>query len=441
MKAGIRDFGVTFGSRIGVMVLGMGSQSCLAWCLGLADRGSYAVCMLFATMLTLACLFGCEVAAQYFVASRRLTVSEGIMNVMIYGGLGCGLAVLVGLILLRMPLSFVTKADLSSFHLALVMIPLSFFSTTITNLLSAVSEFAWLAIVNVASYGLQVILLLVLVLLLDLGVNGALLAANLVSVASIVGVLALFRKKSGLRWAWPSWQSIGEMFRYGIQYYVGKISNQVNFQIGPIILTFFASKEDIGLFVLATTLTAQAMMIPDTLTTVLIPRVAVDKTGRRELIAQCSRLITLLCGIALLVLVIFAKPIIAILFSPAFVPAVSLVRIVAIGILIRCASKVFVPFLLNTNHPGIASMSVAAGMAANLVLLWLLMPVLGLDGAAWAMTLGYVVSSLILLQGFVRISGMGFREVARFRWADWMPIAEMWQGVRRRMVRQSQGVS
>jgi O-antigen/teichoic acid export membrane protein len=439
MRAGIRDFSVTFGSRIAVMLLSTASQSGLAWWLGLADRGSLAVCMLFATMLTLACLFGCEVAAQYFVASRRLTVSEGIMNVLIYGGLGCGLAILVGFILLQMPLSFVAKANPSAFHLALVMIPLSFFSATLTNLLTAVSEFTWMAVTNVSGYGLQLVLLLVLVWYWDLGVNGALLATLIGSAATIVWVLVLFRRSHGLRWVWPSWHSIAEMFHYGIKYYVGKISNHVNFQIGAIILAFFASKEDIALFVLATTLTAQAMMIPDTLTTVLIPRVAMDKTGRRELIAQCSRVITLLCGTALLVLAIFARPIVTLLFSPAFAPAIPLVRIVAVGILIRCASKAFVPFLLNTNHPGIASMSVAAGMATNLVLLWLLLPVMGLAGAAWAMTLGYVVSSFILLQGFIRISGMAFQDVARFRKSDWLPVAEIWQGIGRRLKTRTQG--
>jgi Na+-driven multidrug efflux pump len=39
---------------------------------------------------------------------------------------------------------------------------------------------------------------------------------------------------------------------------------------------------------------------------------------------------------------------------------------------------------------------------------------MGLSGAAWAMTVGYVVSSTILIIAFWRVSGMGLMET-------WMP--------------------
>ncbi|MHC5172664.1 MAG: hypothetical protein ACYSPJ_02710 [Planctomycetota bacterium] len=63
------------------------------------------------------------------------------------------------------------------------------------------------------------------------------------------------------------------MFHYGLRYYVGKISNQVNFQLGTLILAFFATQEQIGIFAVASQVTARAMLVPDALATVLMPRV------------------------------------------------------------------------------------------------------------------------------------------------------------------------
>ncbi|HSW47063.1 MAG TPA: polysaccharide biosynthesis C-terminal domain-containing protein [Phycisphaerae bacterium] len=424
---------MTFGSRIAILILGLASQSCMAWFLAPAGRGSYAVCLLFTTMLTLICLFGCDVAALYFVASRRSTLSEGIMNTLLYGGSGCLLAIVAGLVVMQMPLAFLTKASVSAFHLSLVLIPIGFFSSTLVLMLNSLSEFVWLAVFTVGGSLTHLVFTVLFVPLLGWGVEGAMVATNVSGLITIAAVLVLFRRRHGLRPVRPSWPSVVDMFHYGVKYYVGKISNNVNFQVGAIILAFFASKEEIGLFTLATMLTAQIMMIPDTLTTVLIPRVATDKHGRRDLIAQCARVTLILCGLGLLGLCMFARPIVGILFSEAFLPMVSLVWISSLGILVRSATKVMVPFMLNTNHPGITSISTAIGMVTNVILLWLLMPRWGLDGAAWAMTFGYLTGAAVLLAGFVRISGLRHREIWRFRWTDWTSFVEVWHGVRGRM--------
>lgn len=70
MTGGVRDLAITFGSRIAMILVGTATQSCLAWFLAPAGRGSYAVCLLFQTLLVITCVFGCDVAALYFVAAR-----------------------------------------------------------------------------------------------------------------------------------------------------------------------------------------------------------------------------------------------------------------------------------------------------------------------------------------------------------------------------------
>jgi len=425
MNAGIRDLSITFGSKIVTLLLHTGVQSCLAWFLAPAGRGSYAVCVLFATLLILFCVLGCDVAAMYYVSARKFTLSEGVSNACVHGGLGCLLAIAVGFAIMQFPLSFLEKAARSSFYLSLALIPASFFSGTLTSLLGSLRQFGWLAISHIFSISCQLVLVVVMVPVLGWGVNGALLSTLGTALLTIAAVLVFYRRRHQLTWVRPSRQSLSQMLHYGLRYYLGKISNQVNFQIGTIILAFFATREEIGLFAVAMTLTAQVMMVPDTLTTVLIPRVAEDKVGRIALIAQCARVAGVVVAILLAVLAIFATPMVSILFSPQFLPAVPLIRIIAVGILVRSAGKLFVPYLIGTNHPGIASVSVAAGMVTNLVLLLALMPYLGLMGAAVAVSVGYLVSSAILQIAFCRISGQRFRETWRFTVEDWRLVKQI----------------
>lgn len=444
MHVGIRDFSVTFGSRIVMMLLAVGTQSAIAWSLGAAGRGAYGVCLLLTNVLIIICVFGSEVAAQYFLAAKRMSVSEVVMNTLVFGGLGCGMAIAVGLVGMYAPAAwtpyppfkwfatFCSKASTSELHLALVLIPATFFSMTFLGLLNSLAEFGWMAVMSVLSALGQLLFILVLVPLLRWGTSGALVAMLLANILTAAAVVVFLRRRYDLGWVRPSRRSLKEMFHYGLRYYVGKVSNQVNFQLGAIILACYANttQEELGLFTLALVLTRQIMMIPDTLSAVLVPRVAVDKEGRSELVAQSSRVTLVICGVALAGLCLFARPIVRIAFSDEFLGMVPLIWIMSLGVLLRCASKLFVPFLVNTNHPGIASWSVMIGTLVNVVALWLLLPGFGLIGVSWAMTIGYAVGATILAFGFTRISGMPQRETWRFRRTDWAPFAAVWHRIR-----------
>ena len=435
MTSGIRDLGATFGSKILVLVAGLGAQSCLAWMLKPAGRGSYAVCMIFAAVLSMVFVLGTDLAGRYFVASRRFTLSEGVVHILVCGAAGCVLAVGAGLVLLHLPLAFVSKAAPESFYLALVSIPTTLFSFTFMSLLVALRDFTWLAVFSTGNAVLLLALNVVLVGLIPWEVNGALLAIVVNGVVTMAASLVLFRRKYALTWARPTWRGISEMLHYGVRYYGGQISTRVNFQVGTIILAFLASKEEIGLFAIAASLTGQIMVIPDSLGDVLMPRMAGDVRGRPELAAQGSRVNSVVCGALLLVLVIFAEPIVMVLFSPAFLPMVPLIRILAVGLLFRAACKVFEYYLLMTDHPGISSAAVLAGVIVNLVVLWWLMPAIGLPGAAVAMSASFLVSSIILAAAFKRLSGLSQKEMWRYRRADWAVAADGLRRLRARLRR------
>lgn len=431
MASGLRDVSLTFGSRFLTMAFSLATQSCLAWFLGPADRGSFAVCILFSTLLSVFCVMGCDVAGQYFVAARKLTISEGVVCTFIYGMFGSVIAITAGLIVMQLPMSFLDKAAPEAFYLAMLLVPVALFQHTFVNMLTALKLFGWFAMFSVAVGAVQLGLTVLFIRVFGWGVHGALLVNLVNGLFGMAAVLVFLRIELGLHWVRPSWSQLVEMFLYGVRYYVGKISNQVNFQLGAVILALFATKEDVGLFTVAATLTIQAEMIPNSLGTVVLPRIASDRSGRPELVAQCVRVTAVVCALPLLALAAATEPVVRILFSPAFLPAVPLIRIMALGVLVRCACKLFVPYLAGTNRPGLASIAVAMGMGANLLLLWLLMPRIGLAGAAVAMTASNLASSLVLAFSFSRLSGLTPTDICRFTRTDWAILGETFGRARR----------
>jgi len=388
--------------------------------------------MVFMTMLTLMFTVGCTTASTYFVASKKFTLSEGLIYTCIYGIIGSALAIAVGLVLLRLPLEFVKKASLPAFYLALCVIPISLMGQTFVQILSSLSRFgastAFSALFNLG----RLLMTVVFLGALSWGVNGALFAILLAHVMTVLSVCLFFFRNYRLPWVTPSLHRMGEMLNYGIRFYLASISSMVNIQIGTMILAFFASREEIGLFAVASTLTVYVMMIPDTLSTILLPRVAIDNSGRKLLIARCLRLTAAISGGILLLMAIFARPILVILFSSAFIPAIPLVWILTIAMFFRATSKVFVPYLIGSNHPGILSLSYSAGMVVSLVMMLLLLPAIGLPGAAIGMMAGYLTIFSVTLIAFCRFSGLDLREICQFRLSDWEFVRPLYWRISRK---------
>ena len=419
MKSSIHDFNVTLVARIVQITTMLGAQSCMAWCLGTEGRGSYAVCTLFTLMLVLVFSLGCDIAVVYSVASKRLSVSEGVVNAVICGILSSILAIGVGVVLMQLPLAFFDKAARVSFWLALASIPLCLFSQMFTRLLTAVHLFRWFAIVSIVDGCCYLLLVVLFLRSYAWGVNGAIFALMLSSAVSTMLSVAVLWRTCTLSWVRPSLRGLVDILHYGARYYVGKLSNQVNYQVGTLILAFFATTSEVGLFAVAMRMVTQVMVIPDALTTVLMPRSAADAGGKGQLIAQCSRFTGLVCSIVLLLLAILARPLVNIVFSPAFARAVPLVQVLCAGVFVRCVSKVYVPYFLGTNRPGVASLSVAIGTAVNLLSMWILLPTVGLIGAAIGVTMSYFVSSFVLTRGFLRLTGLPVQAVLAVNKADW----------------------
>ncbi len=425
MKSGVKDFSVTLGGQAGKIGVGLVTQSILAWILGPADFGSLAVCLLFATLLYIICAVSCDIAAVYFVSSGRFSLSEGVVYTFLYGALSAALAITAGWFLIRLPIAFFRQAAPEDFRLALVFVPASLLGDVLPLLLTAIRRFKLFALLTVLRSVLQLFFTVILVVLVRGGVRGALWASILNANTVILVTLAIMVGKFGVRWVAPTGEKFRDMFIFGLRYYPGKLSNKMNLEIAPVLLAFFATRAEIGWFALAARITQLVEIIPDTMHAVLFPRVTIDREGRSRLVARSARVIGIVCAAILVILSVLAEPLVGIVFSPAFLPAVPFIRILAAGLIIRCLCKVLVPYLIGINHPGHASFAVIVGVAANLATILYLLPRVGVSAAPWSMTASYLVSSVYILVSFSHYSGLSLREVFSFRRSDWLEVENL----------------
>ncbi len=272
-----------------------------------------------------------------------------------------------------------------------------------------------IAIVRV---GVHLIATLVLVMGFRLGVNGALVALMAGNAVAIVIGLSLLRFEYGLAFRRLRWRDFSTLLSFGVRYWVANIGSQINFRIGTLVLAWFVTTPEIGLFAAAASLVSRVLLIPDAIEAALLPRVASDPTGKTELVSQVSRLSMMVCGAILAVLVAVSRPLVPLLFSPDFLPAVPLIWMMAVGMLVHSGSKVLVAYFMGVNRPAVCSWAVVAAVLTNFVALLILLPAIGLPGAAWAMTIGYVARTIVLVVSFRVTTRAGFLETWLPRRAD-----------------------
>jgi O-antigen/teichoic acid export membrane protein len=184
----------------------------------------------------------------------------------------------------------------------------------------------------------------------------------------------------------------------------------------------------VGLFAAASALFSRIWILAESLQLALLPRSVADAEGRAELVAQITRLCLAVCAVATLVALVFAKPLIAVLLSPRFLPVHGAVLVLLPGILIRVIAKVLPAYFAGTNRPGVTSTAIAVAVAVNIALMFLLLPHWGLIGAALAMSVAYALEALILAIAFRTFSGHSLRDLICLTPGD---LAAMLNGMRR----------
>ena len=88
-------------AKVVTLLIAILTQIFLAWQLGAGGLGSYAISIMYASLLSIVFVIGCDVASSYLLSSGYFTVSESVLYTAIYGGIGSVTAIIVGILLLQ----------------------------------------------------------------------------------------------------------------------------------------------------------------------------------------------------------------------------------------------------------------------------------------------------------------------------------------------------
>ena len=409
---GGQDAAIVFATGVCKVIFGLAIQSLLAYTLLPEGRGSFALCVVLAGVLGVLFTPGAREGAKYFVVTRQATVSEGVGAALAICLVGGVLALTLTVPLVHGDIAFFQKAETRSFYLALALIPVMAFSGAMEYQLAGLRRFGVLAGFTLVHLAVNLLVLLVLVRAGRLGVGGAVAAVIGAHGCTVVLCGWYLRRYHGLVLSDPIRAVSARIVGYGLRFHPAGIGGVLEMSAGVLILGLFASPAEIGLFATASALVFRLKMISDAVGNALLPRIA--GSGRPELTTLCLRVVW--CGtvVAIFAVLAIGTPLVRILFSEAFLPAVPLLWIIAPGVLAYACAGILGTYFKGIDRPGICSWAVSLGLAANLVAIPVLYPVVGGSAPAWGLTLGMTCRLVLLAVAFARVT--------RMRWlAIWLP--------------------
>ena len=425
---GGEDVAVVLITRAGLIIAGLAIQSLLAYTLLPEGRGAYAVCVIFGGLFGALFSPGADRGAQYFVMKKQISLSQGVSVALSICLLGSALASAIAIPLIRSDISFFQKADPRSFHVALVLIPLTSFSTSMQLQLAGLRRFARLAFFSLLQTAVNVLTVVILVWGLGFGVDGALIAGAVSHLVMIFASAWDLRRDHGLRLVIPGRSSFIRVLRYGLEYYVARMGQLVDVKVGSLFLGMIAARIDIGLFAVASGLMMRVFIISNSVSSALLPRVTEDASGRPGLVAFCARVTSWATGLAVAVLLAFMVPLTRVLLSEAFLPIVPLIWVIAPGVFVYGGASVLMAYFRGINRPRVCSWVVWSGLSANLTTVALLYPRLGVVAAAWGMTVGGIVRSAVLSTVYWKTTHMTLASIWLPQGSDAKRIWALWRG-------------
>lgn len=416
--AGREEVAVLLATRGGVLALNILVQGLLAYALLPAGRGAYAVCVWFGGLAGALAALGSGRSAQYFVMTKQFSVSQGTSAAFAFALAGSALAAALSWPLINSDLAYFGNADTDSFYLAMLLIPMSSLALAMVLQLEGLRRFGHIAAFSLLRTTVRASAILVLVWVLDLGVNGALLALALGHLAMIGACLFDLRRNRGLAATLPTWEELRAVFQYAIREYPAQVGRAIDYRVGGLLLGTVAGRADIGLFAASSALIMKANLVQNAVSAYLLPRAASEAAGRPELTAFCARVTLWAVGGLLLLWVAVSSHVVPLLLSQAFAPVVQLTWILSIGVLAYAGAGLFTAYFRATNRPQFFSFAMWFGLAATVALFPVLYPAWGLHGAAWALTGGLLCRSVTLWLMFHRASRLPLSATLLLRRAD-----------------------
>jgi len=404
-----RNISFTFFSRIVLLIIGLVTNIIIARLLGPSGKGTIALLNEFFFIVSVIAIMGVHEANIYYIGNKQFKHNDIFGNA-IYQTLITSLFVILILLLLKnwLPMSILRNVNKDVILIAIWFFPAFFYQVHITTIS--------LGNKNIVGYNMIIIiqafciLILQIILIPKFSISGAIYGILLgTSVAALIGSLILVRQ--GPPSPLPNFQYWKSSYIYGTKSQIGLILSYLNRRLPIIIINLFLTTTAVGYYALALTIAEFSWYLPESVGTVLFPEISGSpKEEAAKLVAFVTRNTLFIITIAGVLLELCGGIIIRFFFGMPFAHSILLLRLLIPGVIIYSINRVLCSYFAGTGKPEYGTYTSIVSFVVMMTLILGLVPRIGVVGAPIASTVAFIISSLMALIIFMKISHCRLRE-------------------------------
>jgi O-antigen/teichoic acid export membrane protein len=405
----VRRIAGVFATRVAQFTFSVALSLTLARLLGTEGRGQYAVVVLLPVTLYALATFGVPSSATFYSGRGRSLASLVRLALVFTGAAAIWLTLLALLLLPLLERSVLQTAPDHLLRLVLIAIPFQFGASLLGAILYGRQIVRSYNILLVGQAVASLVFAILFVGVLRLGVQGAVLSFIVVEIlwglsVLLVAARALRAIKADDAASPPA--TTRELLGYGLKCYPAVVTSFFNLRVDIYLLSaILADAGQVGLYAIAVSFSSMLFYVPDSVSAIFYPRVAAATREEADSLAPRISRMTVLISTLLAVAMVPAAYVAIHLLLPAFKDSIPALLILLPAIVSMGVSRVLSGYMTGLGKPIAATTASVAAVILNIGANLLLIPVLGIVGAALASLISYTAHAALMIWASTRASG------------------------------------
>ena len=403
-----RQVGTTLASQVAVLAFSLATTAIVARVLGPAGKGILSLAVLAPAVLSLLLGGGMGIANVYFTGSGRLSVGTLSRNSVAFAlvGSALGLGIVATLAATQLIQILLPGVPREIALLAMAILPFGLLQSSLLAILQGRRQIGTVNAINFAQGACTLLLIGLLVFWARLGLLGGVLAYLGGSLLAVLLVIH-FLGRTGATFT-PAFDRpvMRQTLHFGLRGYVANVLQFFSYRLDVFLVNFYLGPAAVGIYGASVAVAELVWHLPNAIGFVIFPKAASTPADAMNRFTPRIFAMTLaISALAGCMMALAGRWLLDLVFGPAFVAAYRPLLLLLPGVILLGGGKVLTNEIAGRGYPQYNSIASAAGLIITIALDVLLIPRMGIDGAALASTAAYSATFVM--------AGLFYRRVSR----------------------------
>ncbi|WP_221566990.1 flippase [Alkalihalobacillus sp. TS-13] len=405
---------ITITRQFTSILLGMLLLIVLARFLGPSGQGQYTLVILLPQLLMTFLNLGVNTSTIYYVSRDEIDVDSAVKNNLYIGIFLSFVSILIGMVIaLFFSDQFFEEASTTFLLLSLIALPFMFLNIYFQTVFQGLQQFGVFNTILIITQLGTLFFVSLFIIVLDYGLTGAVVAFILGHLITTVSIVYILYAKFGFRYEKGVFNLayFKKSVLFGLKAHISNVMSFLNYRIDLLLLGYFLNPAAVGVYVTAVNIGERISILSQSLSTVLLPRIASvdDEEDRNRVTSILTRNFLVFVLLLTIGVFFFADWVIDLLFGAQYEKSSGLLKWLIPGVAALSIDRLLSNDIAGRGKPEVNMYVSLFNVLFNVGLNIYLIPIYGVVGAAVATTATYILSLIIKIYLYKKVTSSNYR--------------------------------